>query len=59
MDVNGVSSTTSAELLTKQGFEKVYVLKDGLAAWAGANLPLVKKNISKDPLCLNKINNLK
>lgn len=58
VDVNGVSSTTSAELLTKQGFEKVYVLKDGLAAWAGANLPLVK-NISKDPLCLNKINNLK
>ncbi len=44
MDVNGVSSTTSAELLTKQGFEKVYVLKDGLAAWAGANLPLVKKH---------------
>ena len=43
MDVNGVSSATSAELLTKQGFEKVYVLKDGLAAWAGANLPLVKK----------------
>ena len=44
VDVNGVSSTTSAELLTKQGFEKVYVLKDGLAAWAGANLPLVKKH---------------
>ena len=44
IDVNGVSSATSAELLTKQGFEKVYVLKDGLAAWAGANLPLVKKH---------------
>ena len=44
VDVNGVSSTTSAELLTKQGFEKVYVLKDGLTAWAGANLPLVKKH---------------
>ena len=44
VDVNGVSSATSAELLTKQGFEKVYVLKDGLAAWAGANLPLVKKH---------------
>lgn len=27
VDVNGVSSATSAELLTKQGFEKVYVLK--------------------------------
>ena len=44
VDVNGVSSATSAELLTKQAFEKVYVLKDGLAAWAGANLPLVKKH---------------
>ncbi len=44
VDINGVSSSTSAALLTKQGFEKVYVLKDGLAAWAGANLPLVKKH---------------
>ena len=44
VDINGVSSSTSAALLTKQGFEKVYVLKDGLTAWSGANLPLVKKH---------------
>ncbi|WP_314722900.1 rhodanese-like domain-containing protein [Haemophilus pittmaniae] len=44
VDVNGTLSNNSAESLTKQGFTQVYVLKDGLAAWAGANLPLVKKH---------------
>ena len=44
VDVNGTLSNNSAESLVKQGFTQVYVLKDGLAAWAGANLPLVKKH---------------
>ncbi|MBS6027323.1 rhodanese-related sulfurtransferase [Haemophilus pittmaniae] len=44
VDVNGTLSNNSAESLAKQGFTQVYVLKDGLAAWAGANLPLVKKH---------------
>ncbi|OOF67916.1 rhodanese-like domain-containing protein [Rodentibacter caecimuris] len=44
VDINGVLAASSAELLAKQGFERVYVLKDGIAAWVGANLPLVKKH---------------
>ena len=44
VDINGTLSGTPAELLGKQGFNEVYVLKDGLSAWAGANLPLVKKH---------------
>lgn len=43
-DINGALATSSAELLAKQGFARVYVLKEGIAAWAGANLPLVKKH---------------
>ena len=30
-------------MLKKNGFEQVYNLSGGLAAWEGANLPLVKK----------------
>ncbi len=44
VDINGVSAPTSAALLTKQGFNRVFVLKEGISAWAGANLPLVKKH---------------
>ncbi|NBI12184.1 rhodanese-like domain-containing protein [[Haemophilus] felis] len=40
---SGISATASAELLTKQGFNQVYTLKEGIAAWRAANLPLVKK----------------
>lgn len=43
VDLNGVTASTSADLLAKQGFSKVFVLKEGLSAWMGANLPLVKK----------------
>ncbi|MDI4740096.1 hypothetical protein MJN54_29650, partial [Salmonella enterica subsp. enterica serovar Kentucky] len=28
--------------LTKAGFEKVFVLKEGVAGWSGENLPLVR-----------------
>ncbi|EHC86254.1 hypothetical protein LTSEURB_5589, partial [Salmonella enterica subsp. enterica serovar Urbana str. R8-2977] len=31
----------SANALTK-GFEKVFVLKEGVAGWSGENLPLVR-----------------
>lgn len=44
VDINGVSAPASAALLAKQGFSRVFVLKEGIAAWAGSNLPLVKKN---------------
>lgn len=40
---SGVNSSASADLLSKQGFTQVYTLKDGIAAWRAANLPLVKK----------------
>lgn len=44
VDLNGVNAPASAALLTKQGFAKVYVLKEGISAWMGANLPVVKKH---------------
>ena len=44
VDANGVNASTSAALLSKQGFNKVYVLKEGISAWTGANLPIVKKH---------------
>lgn len=42
-DVNGLTAPACAESLAKQGFEKVYVLKEGIAGWRAANLPTVKK----------------
>lgn len=39
---NGMSARESAEHLFKAGFERVMVLKDGLAGWSGENLPLVR-----------------
>lgn len=44
VDLNGTTAPASAALLTKQGFKQVFVLKEGIAAWMGANLPLVKKH---------------
>jgi len=38
----GQSSGTAAKRLNKAGFEKVYVLDGGIAAWQQADLPLVK-----------------
>ncbi len=38
----GQTARESAELLTKAGFEKVKLLKNGLAGWSDAKLPLVR-----------------
>ncbi len=38
----GQASADAAKRLRKAGFEKVYVLEGGLAAWQQADLPLVK-----------------
>lgn len=39
---SGQTAQESANLLSKAGFEKVSLLKNGLIAWNEANLPLVK-----------------
>lgn len=39
---NGQTARESANLLAKGGFEKVYVLKNGLAGWSEAKMPLVR-----------------
>ncbi|KAE9541518.1 rhodanese-like domain-containing protein [Ursidibacter maritimus] len=44
VDNNGLSAQGLANTLAKQGFNKVYVLKEGIAGWRAANLPLVKKH---------------
>lgn len=38
----GQTAADSANELAKAGFEKVYLLKNGLIAWNEANLPLVR-----------------
>lgn len=43
LDVNGLTASSSAALLTQQGFNKVYVLKEGMLGWKSASLPTVKK----------------
>ncbi|KMK52503.1 hypothetical protein RO21_00340 [[Actinobacillus] muris] len=43
-DNNGFSAASLANALAKQGFSNVYALKEGIAGWRGANLPLVKKH---------------
>lgn len=43
VDANGFSASSSAALLVKQGFNKVYVLKEGMLGWRSASLPTVKK----------------
>ncbi len=40
----GVTANSTASVLIKQGFEKVYVLKEGISAWNAEKLPLVKKH---------------
>ncbi|MDP8163166.1 rhodanese-like domain-containing protein [Pasteurella skyensis] len=44
VDGNGMTSNSSAKLLIEQGFEKVYVLKEGMNAWRAEKLPLIKKH---------------
>ncbi len=39
---NGVGSADAAKRLVKAGFQKVYWLDGGVAAWQQADLPLVK-----------------
>ena len=39
----GQSAVSVGNILRKNGFDKVYNLAGGLAAWKGADLPLVKK----------------
>ena len=41
-DGTGMQATDSATALLKAGFEKVFVLKEGIAGWSGENLPLVR-----------------
>nr|WP_314740179.1 rhodanese-like domain-containing protein [uncultured Haemophilus sp.] len=43
VDTNGFNASKIAEQLVKHGFEKVYVLKEGIVGWKAANLPTVKK----------------
>lgn len=38
----GTSASDSATKLNAAGFERVYVLKDGVSGWSGDNLPLVR-----------------
>lgn len=38
----GSTSREPAENLNKAGFERVYVLKEGISGWSGENLPLVR-----------------
>lgn len=42
---SGQASTDAAKRLKKAGFERVYVLDGGLAAWQQADLPLAKGRI--------------
>ena len=39
---NGMASTTAARKLKKAGFEQVFWLDGGIAAWEAVGLPLVK-----------------
>lgn len=39
---NGFTARSSAEILAKQGFSRVHMLKEGISGWNAANLPLVK-----------------
>lgn len=42
VDGSGMQAQEPANALTKAGFEKVFVLKEGIAGWSGENLPLVR-----------------
>lgn len=40
---NGMQSSKAARKLKEQGYEQVYLLKGGYAAWESANLPIHRK----------------
>jgi rhodanese-related sulfurtransferase len=40
---NGMRSSAAVSTLKKAGFEKVFMLNGGIAAWKEGNLPLTKK----------------
>ncbi|HDN2512281.1 MULTISPECIES: rhodanese-like domain-containing protein [Providencia] len=42
VSASGMESNKPAEQLVQHGFEKVFVLKEGIAGWAGENLPLAR-----------------
>lgn len=42
VDGSGMQCREPANALTKAGFAQVFVLKEGVAGWAGENLPLVR-----------------
>ena len=42
VDGSGMKAQDPATTLNKAGFERVYVLKEGVAGWSGENLPLVR-----------------
>ncbi len=42
VDGSGMQAQEPANALNKAGFEKVFVLKEGIAGWSGENLPLVR-----------------
>lgn len=44
VDNNGLTAQGLANQLAKNGFAKVYALKEGIAGWRASNLPLVKKH---------------
>lgn len=44
VDTNGLTSGGVANVLTKQAFSKVYVLKEGISGWRSSSLPTVKKH---------------
>lgn len=44
---SGNRSRSGAQILRKHGFENVFNLAGGMAAWAGANLPVSKGGKSK------------
>lgn len=42
VDGSGMQAQEPANALTKAGFAKVFVLKEGIAGWSSENLPLVR-----------------
>ena len=42
VDGSGMQAQEPATSLNKAGFERVFVLKEGIAGWSGENLPLVR-----------------
>lgn len=43
VDSNGAGCRAPAQALLKQGFARVYMIKDGVLGWTGGNIPLVHK----------------